>query len=232
MSDNFSALLKKLPGIIGIVSASALLSLPVLAQAEFTSTVEVAQGTRPGSGSSAPIPDQLPDDTNDSATPGDSVDPANDPFNDTESEPELEGSDSSPMTSEIELSPEGFEILCERFPLNSRCEGTNASEGTLRSDPDSSVDAIEPSSNNETAPVPDQIPDDANDSAFPGADGNPSGQEAEGNALDSPNENNENSAPIPDQLPDDTNDSAIPGDSFDPVNDPFNDTQDEPEIEQ
>lgn len=29
-------------------------------------------------------------------------------------------------TTEIELSPEGFKILCERFPLNSRCGGTNA----------------------------------------------------------------------------------------------------------
>ncbi|OKH23604.1 hypothetical protein [Chroogloeocystis siderophila] len=27
------------------------------------------------------------------------------------------------QTPEIELSPQGLEILCERFPLNSRCEG-------------------------------------------------------------------------------------------------------------
>lgn len=30
-------------------------------------------------------------------------------------------------TGEIELSPEGFEILCERFPLNSRCSGATTS---------------------------------------------------------------------------------------------------------
>jgi hypothetical protein len=32
-------------------------------------------------------------------------------------------SDEAPETTEVELSPEGLEILCERFPLNSRCEG-------------------------------------------------------------------------------------------------------------
>ena len=35
----------------------------------------------------------------------------------------LAQSSTETKTPEIELSPEGFKILCERFPLNSRCPG-------------------------------------------------------------------------------------------------------------
>lgn len=65
--------------------------------------------------------------------------------------------DSSPSSgSEIELSPEGLEILCERFPLNSRCGGTDGSgELSPRSSP-GSLDRT-PSSNDPVSPGSDQI---------------------------------------------------------------------------
>jgi Domain of unknown function (DUF4168) len=67
--------------------------------------------------------------------------------------------DSSPSSgSEIELSPEGLEILCERFPLNSRCGGGTAGSGELtpRSNP-GSLDS-NPSLNDPASPGSDQIP--------------------------------------------------------------------------
>lgn len=42
-------------------------------------------------------------------------------------------------TTEIELSPEGFKILCERFPLNSRCGGVNAPSAPVTPSADDST---------------------------------------------------------------------------------------------
>jgi hypothetical protein len=51
----------------------------------------------------------------------------------------------APTADDFELSPEGFEILCERFPLNSRCDGTSSTEGNGLSggpaDPETDVTA-------------------------------------------------------------------------------------------
>jgi hypothetical protein len=47
---------------------------------------------------------------------------------------------------DFELSPEGLEILCERFPLNSRCEGTtgSGSDGISGSAGDPNTDTSDP----------------------------------------------------------------------------------------
>jgi len=47
---------------------------------------------------------------------------------------------------DFELSPEGFEILCERFPLNSRCDGTagSGSDGISGTVQDPNTDVSDP----------------------------------------------------------------------------------------
>lgn len=53
-------------------------------------------------------------------------------------------------SSEVEVSPEGLEILCEQFPLNSRCVGDNPP------DVETGVPArIEPSVLDESPSMPD-----------------------------------------------------------------------------
>ncbi|MBE9178877.1 DUF4168 domain-containing protein [Oculatella sp. LEGE 06141] len=127
-AHNYFALLKKLPGIVGVVSASALLSLPVLAQ------------SAPGSTSS--------ESTTEVAQTAD---------------------EESSATTEFELSPQGLEILCERFPLNSRCEDGATAPGAAAPESGWSEDALNPSSDEpveettdpEADPgVPTQIQDD------------------------------------------------------------------------
>ena len=75
-------------------------------------------------------------------------------------------------TPEIELSPEGFKILCERFPLNSRCPGgaslTTPSTGTT------TTPETQPSPN-PSAPDPgttDVPPTDTTSPGVPGGAGN------------------------------------------------------------
>ncbi|MCP6761651.1 MAG: hypothetical protein NHB32_23565 [Fischerella sp. CENA71] len=54
--------------------------------------------------------------------------------------PELSQQNQETTTSppEIKLSPEGKKILCEYFPLNSRCQGASSS-GTTTPAPDSTT---------------------------------------------------------------------------------------------
>ncbi|MEM6755258.1 MAG: hypothetical protein AAF630_20080, partial [Cyanobacteria bacterium P01_C01_bin.38] len=65
-----------------------------------------------------------------------------------------ESDDNLVAAAEEELSPDAMEILCVRFPLNSRCSGANAatpsSEDTEESMP--SEDSISPDNNIETTP--------------------------------------------------------------------------------
>ena len=61
-------------------------------------------------------------------------------------------SGSETKTPEIELSPEGFKILCERFPLNSRCPG-GASVSTPPTGTTTTPET-EPSPTPETEPSP------------------------------------------------------------------------------
>jgi hypothetical protein len=197
-AHNFFALLKKLPGIAGLVGASVLLSLPALAQSEPSST-----GTNEASAEVA----QAEGDTG--------------------------------AASEIELSPEGLEILCERFPLNSRCEGSAATDTSGDSgvsdeagsatesgvegealEPGAAVDdpseAVDPSGELETpvpgelepgleAPAPEENSMDGAGTLEPNS---------EIDALEPGSELEE--APVPDQLPDDANDSSLPDDSMSP----------------
>jgi hypothetical protein len=75
--------------------------------------------------------------------------------------------DSTPSSgSEVQLSPQGLEILCQRFPLNSRCSGAAESgELTPRSQP-GSLDTTPPSGDTPASPGSDQIP--PGDSINPG----------------------------------------------------------------
>ncbi len=84
-------------------------------------------------------------------------------------------------TPEIELSPEGFKILCERFPLNSRCPGgttssTTPSTGTSdttttpESSPSPNPTAPDPATPETTAPGTSETPPPT-DSTSPGVPG-------------------------------------------------------------
>ncbi len=80
-------------------------------------------------------------------------------------------------TPEIYLSPEGFKILCERFPLNSRCPGgvslTTPSTGTTTT-PETQ------SSPNPSAPDPGTTDVPPTDTTSPGVPG------GAGNTIDNP----------------------------------------------
>ncbi|MBC1217493.1 hypothetical protein GNE08_25130, partial [Trichormus variabilis ARAD] len=73
-----------------------------------------------------------------------------------------ESSTSSP--TEIQLSPEGFEILCKRFPLNSRCQGNSAvtpsgsSNTTVDTQPASSETPATTAPDSTTLPAPSETP--------------------------------------------------------------------------
>ncbi|AFZ29711.1 hypothetical protein Glo7428_1138 [Gloeocapsa sp. PCC 7428] len=69
------------------------------------------------------------------------------------------------QTPEIELSPQGLEILCERFPLNSRCEGGTPLTGpapTGTTTPDATTpttpDATTPTTPGGTTPLDPTAP--------------------------------------------------------------------------
>lgn len=64
--------------------------------------------------------------------------------------PELsqQQTETTAKTPEIKLSPEGKKILCEYFPLNSRCQGTSSNTTT----PDSTTT---PAPDSTTTPAPD-----------------------------------------------------------------------------
>lgn len=64
--------------------------------------------------------------------------------------PELsqQQTETTAKTPEIKLSPEGMKILCEYFPLNSRCQGTSSNTTT----PDSTTT---PAPDSTTTPAPD-----------------------------------------------------------------------------
>lgn len=64
--------------------------------------------------------------------------------------PELsqQQTETTAKTPEIKLSPEGKKILCEYFPLNSRCQGTSSNTTT----PDSTTT---PAPDSTTTPSPD-----------------------------------------------------------------------------
>lgn len=85
-------------------------------------------------------------------------------------EPSTEGSYQLAQSSGIELSPEGLEILCERFPLNSRCSGVE-SEPQMAPMPDSSESEmqVEPDSDPGfgSTPAPNPTFDDAADPSYP-----------------------------------------------------------------
>ena len=80
-------------------------------------------------------------------------------------------------TPEIYLSPQGFKILCERFPLNSRCPGgvslTTPSTGTTTT-PETQ------SSPNPSAPDPGTTDVPPTDTTSPGVPG------GAGNTIDNP----------------------------------------------
>lgn len=99
-----------------------------------------------------------------------------------------QSSSSSPMGSEIEMSKEGMVILCERTPLNSRCEGspyysgsgssfTGSPSGTNSPTQDLPSESEVPSSTNEPTGVliPD-VPSSGSNSnmSSPGSMGTPS----------------------------------------------------------
>lgn len=134
-------------------------------------------------------------------------------------------------TPEIELSPQGLEILCERFPLNSRCEGGTpltgpAPTGTVAPDATTPVpDATTPIPPT-TAPVtPDGTtpldPTAPPVTPLPGPDGTmtpdtmtPPGGPAEGTTLppESPTGGGTRVAPeSPVNAPDGTSPDAFPG---------------------
>ena len=89
-------------------------------------------------------------------------------FPNREETTETETSDSGESlvaAADEEISPEGMEILCQRFPLNSRCEGsattspaeTNIEESTPSEEnisPDNSIDTTP------GAPLPESSPEE------------------------------------------------------------------------
>ncbi|MEA5566355.1 hypothetical protein VB693_13015, partial [Anabaena sp. UHCC 0399] len=58
-------------------------------------------------------------------------------------------SSSTSSSTEIKLSPEGFEILCKRFPLNSRCAGNQSVTPNADSTP------VETQPTEDTTPAPE-----------------------------------------------------------------------------
>lgn len=70
--------------------------------------------------------------------------------------PELsqQQTETTAKTPEIKLSPEGMKILCEYFPLNSRCQGTSSNTTTPDSTTTPAPDSTTPDS---TTPSPDSM---------------------------------------------------------------------------
>ncbi|PMB39280.1 hypothetical protein CEN47_05210 [Fischerella thermalis CCMEE 5319] len=68
--------------------------------------------------------------------------------------PELsqQQTETTAKTPEIKLSPEGMKILCEYFPLNSRCQGTSSNTTTPDSTTTPAPDSTTPE---DTTPAPD-----------------------------------------------------------------------------
>ncbi|WP_258003584.1 hypothetical protein, partial [Fischerella muscicola] len=56
---------------------------------------------------------------------------------------------------EIKLSPEGKKILCEYFPLNSRCQGASSNTTTPDSTTTPAPDSTTPAPDSTTTPAPD-----------------------------------------------------------------------------
>jgi hypothetical protein len=113
---------------------------------------------------------------------------------------------------DFELSPEGFEILCERFPLNSRCEGTTSpgSNGISGSAGDPNTDTSDP-------PIePGNAPSD--DSSGGTIESSP-GDESDG--LGTPSDGSTES--IPGSPSDPNTDTTNP--PFDPGNAPSDDSE-------
>ena len=110
-------------------------------------------------------------------------------------------------TPEIELSPEGFKILCERFPLNSRCPGgvsvTTPPTGTT------TTPETEPSPN-PSAPDPGTTDVPPTDTTSPGVPG------GAGDTINNP------STPPADSgtPPTDTTSPGVPGGAGDTINNP------------
>jgi hypothetical protein len=127
-------------------------------------------------------------------------------------------------TPEIELSPQGLEILCERFPLNSRCEGGTpltgpAPTGTVAPDATTPIPpTTAPVTPGGTTPLDPTAPPVT---PLPGPDGTmspdtmtPPGGPAEGTTLppESPTGGGTRVAPeSPINAPDGTSPDAAPG---------------------
>ncbi|PLZ86465.1 hypothetical protein [Fischerella thermalis] len=71
--------------------------------------------------------------------------------------PELsqQQTETTAKTPEIKLSPEGMKILCEYFPLNSRCQGTSSNTTTPDSTTTPAPDSTTPAPDSTTTPAPD-----------------------------------------------------------------------------
>jgi hypothetical protein len=109
---------------------------------------------------------------------------------------------------DFELSPEGFEILCERFPLNSRCEGatSSGSDDLPGSAQDPNTDVTDPPIEPGNAPSDDSS----------GGTQEPPGESPDG--LGTPPGGSMDGTPAPGSPSDPNTDTTSP--PFDPGNSP------------